>query len=253
MTKQSTKSLTKPTISVIIPAFNEEKYIEKTLKSVQSSAAEYDGPVEIIVVDNNSTDKTAQVAESMGVKVKFERRNQIARARNSGAENATGDYLVFVDADTLLEGDILNKVWLNLSSGEVIGGGAWVEPDSKGLAFFLFKYVFNYLLALKNVTVGPFLYCDRKAFRCVGGFDEALYAGEEFSLARLLKKEGEKTHKNWQIIKYDKAHRIITSSRRCGRFGVIGMALKNAHLLWNLKRKLKEKKECHFWYDDREK
>ena len=251
MTKQLIKSLTKPTISVIIPAFNEEKYIEKTLKSVQSSAAEYDGQVEIIVVDNNSTDKTAQIAESMGVKVKFERRNQIARARNSGAENATGDYLVFVDADTLLEGDILDKVSVNLSSGEVVGGGAWVEPDSKGPAYFIFKYGLNYLLALKNITVGPFLYCDHNAFLHIGGFDEDLYAAEEFALAKQLKEGGKKINKTWKIIKYDKAHRIITSSRRCGPFGVIGMAFKNIHLLWNMKRKLRQKSECYTWYKDR--
>ncbi|NOQ78330.1 MAG: glycosyltransferase, partial [Gammaproteobacteria bacterium] len=111
------KQLTKPSISVIIPAYNEEEFIEKTLKSVFSCVSEYVGHVEIIVVDNNSKDNTGEIAASMGAKVVFEPKNQIARARNAGAEQAMGDYLVFVDADTLLEGDILDKVSDNLSSG----------------------------------------------------------------------------------------------------------------------------------------
>ncbi|MCN4143915.1 MAG: glycosyltransferase [Thiohalomonas sp.] len=245
------KQLTKPAISVVIPAYNEAEYIEKTLKSVFSCASEYAGHVEIILVDNNSKDNTGEIAAAMGAKVIFEPKNQISRARNAGAEQATGDYLVFVDADTLLEGDILDKVSDNLSSGEVIGGGAWVEPDSKGPAFFIFKYGVNYLLALKNITVGPFLYCDHNAFLHIGGFDEDLYAGEEFALAKRLKKGGEKINKSWKIIKYDKAHRIITSSRRCGPFGVIGMAFQNIHLLWNMKRKLRQKSECDTWYKGR--
>lgn len=242
----------KSSISVVIPAYNEAKFIAETYKSVFiSAAAHYNGHVEIIVVDNNSTDKTAEIAASLGAIVVYEAKNQIARARNAGAKKATGDYLVFVDADTLLIGDILDKVSNNLSSGVVIGGGAWTVPDSKGIGYFIFKYGINYLLALKNITVGPFLYCDRQAFFRVGGFDESYYAGEEFTLARRLKKEGKKDNKSWKIIKYHPEHRIITSSRRFGRFGGLEMAFKNIHLLWKMDHKLKQKSECKFWYDDR--
>ena len=135
----------KPSISVVIPAFNEAEFIAATYKSVFITAtAHYTGHVEIIVVDNNSTDKTGEIASSLGAIVVFEAKNQIARARNAGAKKATGDYLVFVDADTILEGDILDKVSTNLSSGQVIGGGGWAELDSKGLAYLNFKYLINY-------------------------------------------------------------------------------------------------------------
>lgn len=241
----------KPSISVVIPAYNEAKFISVTLKSVFTAAKEYAGCVETIVVDNNSIDKTGEIASSMGAIVVFEAKNQIARARNAGAKRATGDYLVFVDADTILEGDILDKVSANLSSGQVIGGGGWVEPDSKGIGYLIFKYGVNYLLALKNITVGPFLYCERDAFYRVGGFDESYYAGEEFTLARRLKKEGKKENKSWRIIKYHPKHRIITSSRRFGRFAGLEMVFKNIHLLWKIDRKLKQKNQCKFWYDDR--
>jgi glycosyltransferase involved in cell wall biosynthesis len=241
----------KPAISVVIPAYNEERFVARTLQSVLDAKSRYKGPIEIIVVDNNSTDATGEIARSLGATVVFEPKNQIARARNAGAKAASGDYLVFLDADTTLEGDILDQVETNLSSGGVIGGGAWVEPDSGWFGRLLFKYVINYALALKNVTVGPFLFCDRKAFLEVGGFDEELYAAEEFSLAKRLKAEGEKQNKAWTIIKYDKQHRVITSNRKFEKFGGLEMAVQNAHLIWKPHQKLREKDHCRFWYGPR--
>ena len=241
----------KPTISIVIPAFNEARFIADTIRSVLDAKNRYQSSVEIIVVDNNSTDATAAIADSLGATVVFEPRNQIARARNAGAEAATGDYLVFLDADTRLEGDIFEKVEANLSSGRVIGGGAWVEPDSGWLGRFIFKYFINYLLALKNVTVGPFLYCDRAAFLSVGGFDEALYAAEEFSLAKRLKEAGRKTNKIWKIIRHHKGHRVVTSSRKFEKFGGLEMAVQNAHLIWKPHQKIRQKDQCRFWYGNR--
>lgn len=241
----------KPSISIVIPAFNEARYIARTLESVFKARARYRGPVEVIVVDNNSSDETAAIAKSLGATVVFEGVNQIARARNAGAAAASGDYLIFIDADTIIRGDILDKVEASLSSGRVIGGGAWVEPSSGWFGRLLFKYAINYLLALKNVTVGPFLYCERDAFRRVGGFDEELYAAEEFALARRLKAEGRKKNQRWKIIKYHKGHRIVTSNRKFDQFGGLEMAVKNARLVWKPNEKIRQKSQCTFWYDSR--
>lgn len=237
-----------PGISIVIPAYNEADYLELTLASAQAAAAVYGGPVEIIVVDNNSTDNTGDIARTLGATVVFEPKNQIARARNAGAAVASGDYLVFLDADTRLQGDILTKVAKNLATGQVIGGGAWIEPDSRGPGRLLFKYPVNFLLTLENVTVGPFLYCEREAFLKVGGFDEEFYAAEEFVLAKRMKAEGRKVNKAWKIIKHDKGHRVVTSSRRLGKFGGLEMALRNVHLLWKSGQKLRQKDQCSFWY-----
>jgi len=238
-------------ISVVIPAYNEADFIEDTILSAQAAALEYGGPVEFIVVDNNSTDNTAEIARSLGAQVVFEPVNQIARARNAGAAVASGRYLVFVDADTRLQGDILCKVARNLATGKVIGGGAWVEPDSKGFSRLLFKYLVNFVLSLKNVSVGPFLYCERDAFLSARGFDEQMYAAEEFALAQHMKAEGRKGNKTWKIIRHAKGHRIVTSSRRLGRFGGLGMLFSNIHLLWRSSKKLRQKDQCSFWYQAR--
>lgn len=249
--KPSCTRMEKPLISVVIPAYNEARFIADTIHSVLDAKKKHDGPVELIVVDNNSSDNTGEIAAALGATVVFEPLNQIARARNAGAMAAAGDYLVFLDADTRLEGDIFDKVEANLSSGRVIGGGAWAEPDADWFGRLIFKYAINYVLALKNVTVGPFLYCDKAAFHRVGGFDETLYAAEEFSLARRLKAEGNKQHKTWRIIRHHKGHRVITSSRKLGRCGCLKMAFQNAHFIWKPRQKFRQKDQCQFWYGGR--
>lgn len=243
--------LGKRSISVVIPAFNEAGFIERTLTSVHRAKRHYQGTVEVIVVDNNSTDGTGEIAQGLGAKVVFEPKNQIARARNAGAMAASGAYLVFLDADTMIEGDIFDKVNRHLSSGKVIGGGAWVEPDASWLGRAIFRFMVNYPLALRNVTVGPFLYCERAAFHAVGGFDEELYAAEEFSLANRLKARGKAVGKKWQIIRYDQAHRIITSGRKFQRFGGLEMVRDNAHLIWKPHEKVRQQAQCKFWYEVR--
>ena len=238
-------------ISIVIPAFNEADYIEATLASVHEVVKQYPGEVEVIVVDNNSTDGTGDIARRCGARVVFEAKNQIARARNAGAAVASGDYLVFIDADTSIHGNILEKVIDTLSSGKFIGGGAWAKPDSGWFQRLMFDFFINYPLALKNVTVGPFLYCERAAFERVGGFDESMYAAEEFSLASRLKKEGEKTNRKWKIIRHHKSHDIITSSRKFSKLGGLEIIEQNTRLLWKPHAKLRQKDQCAFWYDAR--
>ena len=201
-------------ISVVVPAYNEADYIAETISSLRAAALEVEGPVEIIVVDNNSSDNTAQIVRSLGAKVVFEPVNQIARARN-------------------------------------VGAGAWVEPDSIGMPRLIFKYLVNYGLSLKNVSVGPFLYCEREAFIRAGGFDQELYAAEEFRFAEHMKAQGRKVDKKWKLIKYGQGHRVITSSRKFGRLGGLEMVFSNIHLLWKGGQKLRKKDQCSFWYQAR--
>ncbi len=114
-------------VSVVIPAFNEARLLGETLRHVQAALTVFTSRgwgVEIIVCDNNSTDATAEIARAAGATVVFEPENQIARARNSGAAAATGDWLIFVDAaleqnlgDTnpLFKGQILKRHLLPLT------------------------------------------------------------------------------------------------------------------------------------------
>src|SRR5688500_11768592 len=90
-------------ISVVVPAYNEEKLLPASLRAMNAARAafhERGWESELIVCDNNSTDRTREVAEAEGAKVVFEPVNQISRARNCGAGAASGEWLLFIDADS---------------------------------------------------------------------------------------------------------------------------------------------------------
>src|SRR5438105_2366417 len=96
-------------ISIVVPAFNEERLIGDTLRSIATAAKVFASrawETELIVSDNNSTDRTSEIARAAGAKVVFEPVNQIGRARNRGAEAASGDWLIFVDADSHPSGEL---------------------------------------------------------------------------------------------------------------------------------------------------
>ena len=121
-------------ISIVIPAFNEERLLGESLAQIKSAAGAFTKigwEVELIVCDNNSTDRTAEIARAAGAMVVFEPINQIARARNSGAAAATGDWLVFVDADSHPSAELLADVAEQIISGQCLAGGATIRLDEK--------------------------------------------------------------------------------------------------------------------------
>src|ERR1700722_12780455 len=119
-------------ISVVVPAFNEEKLIAASLAAVRKASAAFVArgwATELIVCDNNSTDRTAELARAAGATVVFEPINQIARARNKGAEAATGEWLVFVDADSQPSAELFADVAEAVASGKYLYGGCTVKLD----------------------------------------------------------------------------------------------------------------------------
>src|SRR5918992_378513 len=97
-------------ISIIIPAYNEERYLPETLKRISEALSIVDCPSEIVVVDNCSQDETKQIAESIGARVCSESEHNISKVRNTGAKNSAGDILVFVDADTLVPPTLFQEI-----------------------------------------------------------------------------------------------------------------------------------------------
>ena len=106
--KSSRNSTNSPKYSIVIPAYNEEKYIKKTIKSLQDQ--NYTGTIEIIVVDNASTDRTASIAKNLGVIVCNEAHPGVCWARQKGTKIAKGKYIISVDADTYYRKDWLTKI-----------------------------------------------------------------------------------------------------------------------------------------------
>jgi glycosyltransferase involved in cell wall biosynthesis len=121
-------------LSIIIPAFNESKLLPSTLASVREARAAVHRAgwsSEVIVCDNNSTDATAQIARANGADaVVFEAVNQIGRARNAGAAVATGDWFLFIDADSNPSYGLLSAMMDEILSGRVLAGGSTVTMNS---------------------------------------------------------------------------------------------------------------------------
>jgi len=180
-------------LSVIIPAFNEEKYIEPCLGSIRAALAAHSGRIEhseIIVTDNNSTDRTAEIAESCGARVVFEEENQISRARNAGAAQAFGDWLLFVDADSIIPPATLGNMLDHIESRRFVGGSSALVFDEASLSARLLCTVACLIMRILNGAGGAFLFVRADAFRKVGGFSLDVYAAEELILANALKRWG---------------------------------------------------------------
>ena len=200
--------------SIIIPAFNEEELLPYTLKNLKNILnelhSEYKG--EIIVVDNNSSDTTADIAKSFEVKVIFESDNCIAKARNKGAAEAEGKFLFFVDADTYPDSTVLKKSLKLLSSENVCGGGAKVQFDIEKMPFFASLIVFWWesITFFIPLAAGSYIFCRQDAWRETGGFFEKLYASEEVNFSYKLKKWGKKNNQSFKIL----PDRVKTSARK---------------------------------------
>ena len=124
-------------ISVIVPAHNEEAWLPATLGSIRAAAdylrARSRVDVETIVVDNGSTDDTAAVARDRGATVIHEPVRSIGRARNTGARHASGEALVFVDADVHIPRTLLEVIHEPCSIRDA-SAGAWTPSTIPGVS-----------------------------------------------------------------------------------------------------------------------
>ena len=232
------------TYSVIIPAYNEENWLPQTLDGLKTAMIACDLPGEIVVVDNNSTDRTAQIAAARGARVIFERRNQISRARNAGAGAARGDYFIFLDADTHLPPELLNKALKHLESGACCGGGAWVSSlEAPPAALQRSIDLWNRMSRAFSWAAGCFIYTLRQGFEAVGGFSEKVYASEEIWFSRQLRAWGKSRGLTFRVIKHPP---IVTSVRKLNGFTPRQAVLLIFIMLFPLA--LRSRRLCSFWY-----
>jgi glycosyltransferase involved in cell wall biosynthesis len=177
-------------ISFILPAYNEEALIGRTLEALNRAARNIGEPYEIVVADDASSDLTSAIAESHGVRVVRVSLRQIAATRNAGAREAIGDKLIFVDADTTVSTEVVRAAIDALNNGAA-GGGSAVNFDGNLPRYA--KLASPLLVRLFRATgfaCGCFIFCTRRAFDAVGGFDETLFASEEITMSRALKRQG---------------------------------------------------------------
>jgi peptidoglycan/xylan/chitin deacetylase (PgdA/CDA1 family)/GT2 family glycosyltransferase len=210
-------------VSVVIPAHNEEIYLFSCLESIGNQ--DYAGEYEVIVVDNASTDNTAQIARDWGARVVYESRRSPACARQKGAEVAKGKIVAFIDADTQAPAHWLSTiVWRFLCEPEtVVISGPYAYNDAGEIARIasygnfisiiidqLFRKAFNKGSAVWGCNFAV----RRSALMEVGGFDTSIrFYGEEYELSLRLRNAG----RGGVIPRLF----VLTSARRLKRIGVV--------------------------------
>jgi glycosyltransferase involved in cell wall biosynthesis len=238
-------------LSIVVPAFNEERLIERCLQSISVSLAANVAPgfiSEIIVVDNNSTDNTANLSRQAGAQVVFEPINQIGRARNVGAAQAAGDWLLFLDADSLLNPRLLADILKVIRDGKSVGCGCSLHMP--GLPWWGNCTLQLWMGAsmLFRWASGAMLVCRSDAFCDVGGFTQDLYAAEEIRLSKQLKRWGRPRGLEFSILR---KHPLETSARKVALYSPREIAGQILRVLLHPRRTLQDKKQLSVWYDGR--
>ena len=233
-------------ISLIIPAFNEEELIKDTLESIMSAKEIFEkkdsNALEVILVDNNSDDETARIAQDFNVKVVKEEVHNIAKVRNTGAKHASGEILCFLDADSKVSPNIFVLIEKYMESNKYIGGGTKFKLDRRNLTFsliFVASVLATHIIGLSGVL----LYTRKAYFDEIGGFKEDFFAAEDIDFVLRLRALG-KT-KNLKFCNIYRGY-VITSSRKFKVLKFKDLFMQGGLLLHKSLRENPEK--CEQWY-----
>lgn len=215
-------------ISVIIPAFNEEERIAAALKAVL--AQDYPD-FEVIVVDNGSTDKTAEIARSFqGVKLLLEMRKGTNSARERGRRGAHGDIIVTMDADCLPDKDWLSKGAMRFKDQSVVAltgpyDYADAPPFFRHMSFYFQKYVYRLANSITQamgkgaLSIGGNVFIRADVLEKIGGIDVSfIFHGDDTDTATRLSKHGK--------VVFDPKLVMRTSARRFQREGIMSLQSK---------------------------
>jgi len=240
-----------PRISLVIPAYNEEKLLPRLLDSVDEASAAYRGgreSVEVIVADNASTDATGEIARARRCAVVRVEKRVIAAARNSGAALAQGELLAFCDADMQIHPQTFNAIEDAIATGRYVVGATGVRLETMSLGLALTCALMYPLVWLTRMDTGV-VFCRREDFEAVGGYDESLRLAEDVSFLWTMRRLGGTRGQRLVRLRRVKA---IASTRKFEQFGqwhYFALMLKTAAAAVGI-GSLDELAE-RYWYDIR--
>jgi rSAM/selenodomain-associated transferase 2 len=222
--------------SIIIITLNEAENIEATIKHARLAAQFPSGkmvPIEIIVSDGSSTDKTLEISQNLADKVITGPRGRY-RQLNKGAREAKGDILLFLHADTLLPEGAVIRILARLKNPNIIGGGfkKYWEWDPNIKISSLIKFV-NYwwqgldswlVRLLKTFPGDNAIFVRRSFFEKLDGY-RAFWICEDFDFSRRLSKYGKK-----RLVYIRSA--VLTSTRRFERYGFFNVVFTWMRIYW---------------------
>lgn len=238
-------SLQKPlSFSVIIPARNEERDIARCLHAIHESALILGREPEIILVLNRCTDKTEEIARTLGAKILCEDSKNLARIRNAGCFAALGDVIVTVDADSRVSKNMLVEIERVILSGRYAGGAVLILPERWSLGIIVTSLMLLPIAIWHRISGGVF-YCLKSDFVQIGGFNEELCTVEDIDFGIRLRAHARRTGRKFKILL--RAH-IVTSCRKFDHFGDWYM-IRNPAEFFTLLKGRNQKLADKIWYD----
>lgn len=234
-------------LSVVIPARNEEQRLPRCIEALRASADCAGARLEIVVVNNRSTDRTVEVARGAGAIVVSSEAKNLSVIRNVGVRATTGEFVLTVDADSLVSRGLVARVLENLRNDRTVGGGVLIFPERWSLGILVTGMLVGCLAIFYQISGGAFFF-RRVDFDAIGGFDEKVLSAEDIDFARRLKRHARSTGR---IFRNLFSAYIVTSCRKFDTFGdwyLVRHPIEAWRLLGGKDRELADK----VWYDYRE-
>ncbi len=240
-----------PAISLVIPAHNEEVLLPRLLDTIDLARERFArgrNAVEVIVADNASTDRTAEIAATRGCTVALVAARCIAAARNGGAGAARGEVLCFVDADARIHPETFNVVDRAVADGRWIAGATGVRLERWSLGIAVTYALLIPLVWLLRMDTGV-VFCRRRDFETVGGYDERRLFGEDVQLLWNLRRLGKP---RGQSLVRLKGAKTLNSMRKFDRWGEWHYITQMFRLVPMMQRRPKDATDFarRYWYGD---
>jgi glycosyltransferase involved in cell wall biosynthesis len=204
--------------TLVIPAHNEEALLPRLLDTVDVARARYSfgaDAIEVIVADNASTDRTAEIAAARGCRVVPVAKRAIAASRNGGAARATSPILAFIDADSQVHPETFNCIQRALADNRIVGGATGVTMERWSLALVATYAAIIPLVMVTGMDAGV-VFCRRKDFLEIGGYNERLLVAEDVAFLWALKKLGRSRRQRLTRLR---SMKVIASTRKFDRHG----------------------------------
>lgn len=215
-----------PRVTIVIPARNEEAYIEAALDSVVGQTVPIDR-LQVVVVVNGTTDRTAEIVRlararlpRLELRLVDDPHPGVARAKNIGARLANGDLLIFLDADSRMAPDLVERIVAAYRAGYRAGSVAIAADDGDFLDRGFYRLI-EFGKRLFGIHANM-LFCDRAAFEAVGGFDEALHQAEDRDLLVRLARSGLRLGRITESVIFTSPRRLHEGPFRIGLLKVFG-------------------------------
>lgn len=244
--KAATRASLMPTFSFVIPAYNEQAYLGDTIDKINSIFQLINPELnyEIIVCDNNSTDKTSEIAKAKQCQLVHCAERSIAKTRNTGAKIAQGEWIIFLDADSYPGENLIKTIITLEKSGQFIGFGACVKVIG-GKKWFRFALESkNWSMKTFNWCLGGFICCRKDAYIDIGGFDETIYAFEEEYFIKKLKRKAKEIKLKFTVLD----SYFYTSGRKSETVSFIDFIKLSGNIWFNKKNAIRNKHKMNFWY-----